>query len=397
MKTIRILAVLLAFSLIAVFYPILSVRAVAGANYITTGMIRQGDAINNSVGVNEYSAEPSVIYEGNPQILTNETKVFKMWYRHGWSITRIYYAESINGLNWTLYSENPILSYQLYFPNVMKYNNVYYLYVSNGSGLRNGSWFSQINRYHSFNGVTSWTNDGIILTVGSVGKWDDEDLGNNFVFVENGTWKMLYEAKGNGTGGLWWTGYATSSDGLSWTRQNNGNAVITSYGGGAGHCEKIGYTYYFWTWGGTKGGGLPTDIYEHYSSDLISWTPVSTSPVFARKGITDEGEGNGYGQVCDCTLMWRGNTVYMWYHASMDGNWGDKGHIKLAEIVYDTLFTFDVNKDRKIDLEDVYQTSKAFGSVEGYPNWDSLCDVNEDGKVNIQDYYQVCRRYGTTY
>jgi hypothetical protein len=56
--------------------------------------------------------------------------------------------------------------------------------------------------------------------------------------------------------------------------------------------------------------------------------------------------------------------------------------------------TYDVNHDGKINLIDVFQTALAYGSIPGSPNWNANCDVNHDGKVNLLDYFAVALHYG---
>ena len=277
---------------------------------------RQGDAI-----ATENTGEPTVIYEGSPQILTGESSVFKLWYMYGWGTPRIYYAESANGINFTTYSGNPLINSNLARPHVVKHNGTYYLYTA-------PSGDTGIKRYHSSNGVTGWTDDGYALSLGASGKWDDANIANCFVWIEDSTWRMMYDGMGTGTGGTYNVGYATSADGLTWTRQNSGNAVVTTYGGGAGYVRKVGAYYYLWTWGGATGCMLPTDIYRHRSTDLISWTPYPAAITFSR-GTVDEGAGQAEGQNADECLLEHDGKVYMYYHASEDGSL-PQGHIKLA-------------------------------------------------------------------
>lgn len=44
------------------------------------------------------------------QTIGNKTNVLKIWYRGGWSTFSICYAESTNGINWTRYTANPVIS-----------------------------------------------------------------------------------------------------------------------------------------------------------------------------------------------------------------------------------------------------------------------------------------------
>jgi len=267
---------------------------------------KRGKVLSDALGINE----PNVIYEGNPQILTQQSRVYKMWYRVGWAVCSVDYAESIDGLTWVKYSGNPVLVGGFYpCPFVFKYNNQFYMYVHGGDWVR-------LNRYVSNNGL-SWALDAAnTLTCGSSG-WDNHALGNLCVWVESGEWKMIYEANGLGGTGMWSLGFATSSDGKVWSKYS-GNPVISSGGGcGGAYIIKSGGTYYMWY----HGGGLPTEIYLATSTNLVSWA-TSPSPVLRRTELW-EGSDSSEGQVADPTICVVGTTVWMWYcgvHRQVSGD-----------------------------------------------------------------------------
>jgi len=50
--------------------------------------------------------------------------------------------------------------------------------------------------------------------------------------------------------------------------------------------------------------------------------------------------------------------------------------------------------DLKVNVKDIYQAAKAYGSIPGYPNWDTAADINGDYKVDVKDYYAICQNYG---
>jgi hypothetical protein len=58
---------------------------------------------------------------------------------------------------------------------------------------------------------------------------------------------------------------------------------------------------------------------------------------------------------------------------------------------------WDINKDGKVDLKDVFAVARAYGSHPGDPNWNPACDINQDLKVDLKDYYAVCRHFGKAY
>jgi uncharacterized protein YgiM (DUF1202 family) len=56
----------------------------------------------------------------------------------------------------------------------------------------------------------------------------------------------------------------------------------------------------------------------------------------------------------------------------------------------------DVNGDEKVDYWDLFLLARAYGSVEGDPNWNEQADFNSDGWVNYMDLYILARNYGTS-
>jgi len=57
----------------------------------------------------------------------------------------------------------------------------------------------------------------------------------------------------------------------------------------------------------------------------------------------------------------------------------------------------DINRDGKVDIEDVAIAAKAFGSHPGHPRWNPVADQNEDGKIDIRDIALVAKNFGKTY
>jgi hypothetical protein len=87
----------------------------------------------------------------------------------------------------------------------------------------------QIGYAESTNGITGWSKSGSnpVLTVGVSGKWDDEHISLPWVILDGGTYKMWYTGTDDPTGETdIQIGYATSPDGIAWTRQNSGNPVL---------------------------------------------------------------------------------------------------------------------------------------------------------------------------
>jgi hypothetical protein len=61
-------------------------------------------------------------------------------------------------------------------------------------------------------------------------------------------------------------------------------------------------------------------------------------------------------------------------------------------VTYDS----DLNKDLKVDIQDMTIVAVAYGSKSGDPNWNSIADVDKNGVVNIIDISMVAKDYGKT-
>lgn len=183
------------------------------------------------------------------------------------------------------YASNPILSPtggedHTTFACVLKDGSTYHMYYMYHDA---GNAF-QIGHATSSDGK-SWTKDTAnnpIFVKGTSGKFDDFEVRTPMVWKEGSTWYMIYTGYTTAGGGAFAIGLATSLNGISWTRQNSGNAVLSSSSGwDANQCEnwgviKIGSVYYLWynRVAVTRQSGLAT------STDLINWTKDPNNPIF---------------------------------------------------------------------------------------------------------------------
>jgi len=55
----------------------------------------------------------------------------------------------------------------------------------------------------------------------------------------------------------------------------------------------------------------------------------------------------------------------------------------------------DVNGDGEVDMKDVYEAAKAFGSYPNHPRWNPDADICGDNKVDMRDIWIVVTNFGT--
>ena len=216
------------------------------------GYAYSNDGISWTAGQNPL---PGLVPGGNHPLVKYETGGFspgiyyKMWYWTGimdYTINNLHYAESGDGINWT---NDQSLTQDVNYPlvtgnsgpdwNAGSYGPCDLIYNSSGSaslddyniwnnkyvmyymGTTGGNEF--IGLSYSANG-THWKRLGCtpVLSPGAAGDWDNTSVGYCSVINVSGSWHMWY---GGGEGTNHGIGYATSPDGIVWTK-NPGNPIF---------------------------------------------------------------------------------------------------------------------------------------------------------------------------
>jgi len=249
---------------------------------------------------------------GQPTVLI-ENDTIKMWYSAvgGDMKSRIGYAYSLDGMNWTKHSDMVINtgypgewdSKWLDTPEIVKVDSGYLLYYYGDSIGYDTNYthyeavtHSAIGVAFSINGI-NWTKyaNNPVFSRGNYGGWDGTWIESPAILVNDSTneLQMWY----NGIDTITWKiqiGLATSSDGVTWTRYAN-NPVLAN--GNMGTYDDM--------WLGTPAVIYKTDHYEMWyssagsqdynsnsykfdtlricfaiSSDGINWTKYQNNPLF---------------------------------------------------------------------------------------------------------------------
>ena len=213
-------------------------EAVPGGNQSTTAYATSSDGLNWTKYAGNPVMSPSEAWEGaggtnhedSPTAVLKEGGVYKLWYHAISGTTRqIGYAESTDGIAWTKYAGNPVLTPgasgawdadTVCEPRVIHVGNLYYMFYTHCAGSHG------IGLATSPEGKT-WTKyaGNPVLTIGPSGAWDSQQVSWGEVYYDGQRFYMWYPGHDSSATGFS-LGVATSTDGKVWTRSPN-NPVMT--------------------------------------------------------------------------------------------------------------------------------------------------------------------------
>lgn len=179
----------------------------------------------------KYSGNPVLDRGDNNEVLASSVIFdgeYKMWYAGD---NLIYLATSADGINWTRYSSNPVL-------NVGIVGTWDYWFVSSPTVLFNGSIYEMW--YHGSNGSVAqigyatspdgihWTKHSAnpVLNTGSYSEWDDYDVSSPMVYHNGIKYEMWYTGSGSG---ILKIGYASSYNGYEWIKYDNPITTVAPF------------------------------------------------------------------------------------------------------------------------------------------------------------------------
>ncbi|MGD8778593.1 MAG: hypothetical protein PVH88_06475 [Ignavibacteria bacterium] len=284
----------------------------------------EGDGINWTVYDNNpvldlgSSGEWDDVYITSPSVIYNGT-TYEMWYAaYDGTNYRIGYASSSDGINWSKYSNNPVLD--LGASNEWDYYN-----VSHPTVIYNGTsyemWYNGYDGSYSYIGYAS-SSDGINWTkysgnpiIKGNASWEANMVGHPNVLFDGTTYEMWYSAS-DGTN--YRIGYATSSDGINWSTYS-GNPILDLGADDSWDDLHVfapnvildGENYKMWY---TGNDGTSYRIGYTASSDGINWSTYSGNPIL---DLGTDGSWNDIG-ILTPTVLYNGISYKMWF-AGIDG------------------------------------------------------------------------------
>lgn len=250
----------------------------------------------------------SIIFDGS---------VFKMWYEgYSGSTWRIGYATSSNGISWSKYPSYLIdsldggINFNIHDPKVMFIDTEYKVwYAASDSSINN----IHINYSESLDGI-NWNSSLVNIMPLSL-SWE-HDISFPYTIFVNNQYKMWYAARGSYNGSIshWRIGYATSTDGINWTKYPTPVMDITQSWEGIDIANPSvlfeNGTYHMW-YHGDGGIGHAT------SPDGINWTKDPANPILVPTDGTFDSR-----RVFNPYVRNINGIYYMWYTGiGDDGKW----------------------------------------------------------------------------
>ncbi len=227
---------------------------------------------------------------------------------------------------WIKYSKNPVLStgstsnwdgLQIFSPTIVYNGSGYMMWYC---GHKGATW--QIGLAISMDGL-SWTkySGNPVLTVGKTGSWNEAHVGSPCVIFDGKIYKMWYQGQ-DVANTDWQTGYATSTDGINWKKHPNNPVIKTGVKGEwddhyvcAPSIYYDGNIYHNWYTGLSQ---IAPPTYAPYligyatSYDGINWTKYSMNPIIKSHKCWYYGKSS-------MSVLRCGTQYYGWYNFNKDG------------------------------------------------------------------------------
>jgi sucrose-6-phosphate hydrolase SacC (GH32 family) len=260
--------------------------------------------------------------------------VFQMWYgaqgKDGHD--RILFAQSKDGTRWERrgVAVEDATANHVNDPSVVKAKGVYFMYFTRaGKGV-----VDEVAHATSEDGVT-WRTKGPVLSPGKAGEWDALSVGRPSVVFEDGLFRMWYDGRKDLPAGApaegvpkaptstRSVGYATSEDGVHWTKHEK-NPVFGHDAGGV-DVAKLGEKKFLMVYESRDGTRLAT------SGDGLTWRDHGLW-VERSGGPTD-----AFGHVTPHLRVWPGQRLATLYFGAASAATWDHNVIAASAVPYEEI------------------------------------------------------------
>ena len=263
---------------------------------------------------------------GGPNVYQESSTSYQMWYTgtDAAGDENIGYATSTDGIHWTKYSGNPVLSaggawegHIVFKPWVIHDGSEYKMWYI-GTDVSNTN---RIGYATSTDGI-HWNkySGNPVLDVGAQGTWDEKGVGGPTIMKVGSTYELFFAGSDGVTTQI---GHATSSDGIHWTKDaanpvlNNGAPGSWSWTEAyAPDLVQAGGAYLLFYSGGALPGSPLPDVHQTgyaVSSDLSHWN--SSGPLLDAGAL-----GDFDSQLADrASVVVNGTALQMWYAGQPGG------------------------------------------------------------------------------
>jgi uncharacterized repeat protein (TIGR01451 family) len=224
-------------------------------------------------------------------------------------------ATSLAAQSWTKYAGNPVVTERgAYQPEIVKVGGTYHMFYTFRAPAGGPYTTIEVRYRTSTDGIT-WSAATTVLTPGAPGAWDDAGVYVDSVIYDGGVFKMWYTGRKTSpppTKNA--IGYATSPNGITWTK-HPGNPVLTVDPAPAWDSQfvreaavvKVGSTYHMW-YAGTSAWPAFRIGYAT-SPDGIAWTKNAANPVLGPGAPGSWEDATVYGP----QVVHHGGYFHMWY------------------------------------------------------------------------------------
>lgn len=262
-----------------------------------------------------------------PAIIENNG--LKMWFSGSDGTKRqIGQATFLTSTDWQKNINNPIIDWGFVDSNDVGIEHPYLLYAPNLSALKYKMWFNNVNQFFHFKLKYSTSENGLIwntpedLIFDTTSEWDSEERTAPTMFQDTlSKYHMWFTAKGKYNSKTnWRVGYATSGDGINWTKHPEPVLEATEDWENVGARDGVGNPsviyengiYHMWY-------HADRDIGHATSSGGINWIKDKNNPVLSPSSDPDAFDSR---RVMDPFILNKDGVYFMYYSGeNRDGRW----------------------------------------------------------------------------